>query len=84
MKAIGKSASSMLTVIMKEHKRDWHRSVRGIIKLTKTYDTEIVEKACARALCFGIYSYSKIKSIIENNCYDLPAPNFRGDYAKIA
>ena len=83
MRAIGKSASSMLTIIMKEHK-DWHRAVRGIIKLTKTYDAEIVDKACARALSYGICSYSKIKSIIENNCYNLPLPNFRGDYAKIA
>jgi hypothetical protein len=44
---------------------------------------EIVNKACMRALHYGIGNYGKIKEIIKNNCYDLPLPLFGGEDAGI-
>ena len=84
MESIGKHAASMLSLIKKEYKGDWHKPVRGIINLCKIYDKEIVNKACYRAMCYGTISYTKVKSIIENNCYDLPIADFVGSYADIA
>ncbi|MBT5828246.1 MAG: IS21 family transposase [Alphaproteobacteria bacterium] len=84
MESIGKHASSILSLIKKEYKGDWHKPVRGIIKLCEIYDKELVDKACYRALCYGIISYSKIKAILENGCYDLPIADFGGSYANIA
>ncbi len=84
MESIGKHAASILSVIKKDYKGNWHKPVRGIINLCKIYDKEIVDKACYRALCYGTISYSKIKSIIENGCYDLPIADFGGSHANIA
>jgi hypothetical protein len=81
MKAIGPFAEAMLKEMQKEYKNNWHRPVRGVIDLCKLYEHQVVDKACKRALSFGICSYSKIKSIIENNCYELPVADFGGDYA---
>lgn len=79
MSAMGNNCAAMLTYIRQEHKRDWHRAVKGIIKLRKLYSDEIIDKACLRALHYGISSYSKIKRILENNCYDLPLSEYKNE-----
>ncbi len=84
MKQIGNNCSVMLSYLQQEHKADWYRTVRGIIKLRNIYSDEAIDKACKRALSYGISSYNKIKTILENNSYDLPLPEERGNYANIA
>jgi hypothetical protein len=58
------------------------RTAKGILSLRKSYSNEILDKACKRALYYEACSYSKIKEIIKNNCYDLPLPEEGGDYAR--
>ena len=75
MQDIGEYGSKMLLFVQEKQKRgDWARTVKGILHLRKLYGDEILNKACMRALHYGIGNYSTIKDIIKNNCYDLPLP----------
>jgi len=87
MMKIGSNCASMLLYIRQEHKLDWYRAVKGIIKLRKIYDDKDIDKACLRGLHYGISSYSKIKKILENNCQNLPLDQSilaGGSYANVA
>jgi transposase len=86
MANMGANCTAMLGYIQQEHKKDWHRAVKGIIKLRKFYSDEVIDKACLRALHYGVSSYTKIKKILENNCYNLPLGEYSGEgrYANIA
>lgn len=44
-----------------------YKRANGLIQLTKKYNKERVEKACLRAVYHDIYSYQRIKNILENN-----------------
>ena len=85
MRSIGSNCSSIFQHIKQEQK-DWYRSARGIIKLRKFYSDEVIDQACQRALHYGVNSYSKIKKILESNCYHLPLGKFKegGNHANIA
>ena len=83
MEEIGEYAALMLKEIKELDQRDWYRPVRGIIKLRNHHSDDVINKACRRALSYGVCSYDKVKSIIENNCYNLPLPEFGGDHASI-
>jgi transposase len=72
MVKMGSNCELMLTFIKQEHKSDWYRAVKGIVNLKKYYSDDSIDKACLRALHYGISSYSKIKRILESNCHDLP------------
>lgn len=65
--------------------RPGYRSVKGIVALKNYYSNDSINKACGRAIHYGINSYGKIKSILENNCYELPLNDLSegGDYANI-
>lgn len=84
MQKIGNNCSLLLEFLQQEKSRDWHRSAKGIVALRKTYSDELIDKACHRALSYGITSYSKIKNILDNNAVNLPLPEFGGPYAKSA
>jgi hypothetical protein len=73
--SIGTKAIEMLHLLKTEHKRDWSKAARGIISLKKIYSDEEIDKACERALHYGITSYSKIKNILESNSQNLPLPD---------
>lgn len=84
MQEIGEYGGKMLSFVRERQKRgDWPRTIKGILHLRKLYGNEILNKACMRALHYGLGSYSKIKEIIKNNCYDLPLPESGGEYAGI-
>ena len=72
MVKMGSNCELMLAFIKQEHKSDWYRAVKGIVNLKKYYSDDSIDKACLRALHYGISSYSKIKRILESNCHDLP------------
>ena len=84
MAEIGHSCEMMLHII-KQRQKDWYRSVKGIVALKNYYSNDSINKACGRAIHYGINSYGKIKSILENNCYELPLNDLSegGDYANI-
>ena len=71
IKSMGTNCFLLLENVQKEC-QDWYRFAKGIIKLRKLYDDQIIDKACLRALHYGITSYSKIKTILESNSHHLP------------
>ena len=82
MRKIGDNCYAFYKEARTQHKRDWYRAVKGVISLQKIYDDDVIDLACKRALHFGVYSYSMIKKIIENNSYHLPLTNdLGGEYA---
>jgi len=72
MAHIGTYTEQLFFLIIKEHPRDWNRTVQGILSLEKTYPDEVIEAACRRALSFGVIRYSVIKNICHNGSYHLP------------
>ncbi|WP_238375382.1 hypothetical protein [Rickettsia massiliae] len=52
--------------------------------MRKVYSDELIDKACHRALHYGISSYSKIKNILNSNAVNLPLSEFGGTYAELA
>jgi hypothetical protein len=69
---IGTYSEQLFFLILKEHPRDWHRPVAGILSLTKRYSNDVIEASCKRALAYGITQYSVIKNICHNGSYLLP------------
>jgi len=43
------------------------RGAQNIIRMSDKYGSDRLERACARAVLFGSYSYSSIKTILERN-----------------
>ena len=72
MAHIGTYTEQLFFLIIKEHPRDWNRTVQGILSLQKTYPREVIEATCKRALSFGVIRYSVIKNICHNGSYNLP------------
>jgi len=72
MAQIGTYSEQLFFLILKEHPRDWHRPVAGIIALQKQYSPKVMEASCKRALYYGITQYSVIKNICHNGSYLLP------------
>jgi hypothetical protein len=64
-----------MQAVEQDKPRHWYEMIRGIIKLTRSYDVLAVEKACARALDFGAISYQTVKSILENGLHNLDQEN---------
>lgn len=72
MASIGPFSEQLFFLIVKEHPREWGRTVQGILSLLKYYPKEIVELSCKRALAFRVCKYQVIKNICENGSYNLP------------
>jgi transposase len=72
MAHIGIYTEQLFFLIIKEHPKDWNRTVQGILSLKKTYPDEVIEAACRRALSFGVTRYSVIKNICHNGSYLMP------------
>jgi transposase len=66
---IGRSTSALVEIIMRErtHPEQGFRACVGILRFARTYGTERLEAACARALQIGARSYSSVKSILKND-----------------
>ena len=72
MAHLGTYTEQLFFLVIKEHPRDWGRTVQGILSLRKTYPNEVIEAACRRALSFGVTRYSVIKNICHNGSYLMP------------
>ena len=84
MQQIGNNCSLLLELLQQTQVNDWQRCARGIISLRKVYNDDLIDKACHRALHYGISSYSKIKNILNSNAVNLPLPEFGGKKAELA
>ena len=84
MHDIGSNCKLFLEFLQQERGKDWYRTAKGIISLRKNYSDELIDMACKRGLYYGIVSYSKIKSILQNNAVNLPLPEYGGGYARIS
>ncbi|MGB2783535.1 MAG: IS21 family transposase [Atribacterota bacterium] len=72
MAHLGTYSEQLFFLVIKEHPRDWGRTVQGILSLGKSYPDEVIEAACKRALSFGVTRYSVIRNICHNGSYNLP------------
>ena len=72
MAHLGTYTEQLFFLIIKEHPKDWNRTVQGILSLQKTYPSKVIEAACKRALSFGVTRYSVIKNICHNGSYLMP------------
>ena len=72
MAGIGVYAEQLFFLILKEQKRYWVKTVKGILSLTRRYPREVVELSCKRALVYGAYQYQVVKNICESGAYVLP------------
>lgn len=54
-----------------DHPEHGFRSCLGIIRLSRAYPPERVEKACKRALEIQAYNYKSVKSLLEKNLENL-------------
>ena len=72
MAHLGTYTEQLFFLVIKEHPRDWNRTVQGILSLGKTYPDEVIEAACKRALSFGVTRYSVIRNICHNGSYLMP------------
>lgn len=72
----GPSAASLAESIMaaKRHPEQGYRACLGLLRLGKTYGTERLEAACARAMAIGSASYKTAKSILKNGLDSQPLP----------
>jgi transposase len=64
----GPNTEKLVTRILenKPHPEQGFRSVLGIVRLSKRYTPERLEKASIRALAIGACSYKSVKSILKN------------------
>jgi len=72
MNKIGPYAEQLFFAVIEKHPRDWGKIVQGVLSLEKSYQKEIVELSCKRALAYGALSYRIIKNTCYNGSYKLP------------
>ena len=72
MAEIGEYAEQLFFLVMKHQRRDWGRTVRGIVSLKKSYPENVIDLACKRALAYDVHQYSIIKNICRNGSYNMP------------
>jgi len=83
MARIGAYAEQLFFLIVKHQRRDWGRTIKGIVSLKKSYPENIINLACKRALAYEVYQYSIIKNICHNGSYNLPVEfnvSLQGEY----
>lgn len=70
----GPDTEKLVTRILENrpHPEQGFRSAMGIMRLSKHYTPERVEKACRRALAIGAFSYKSVKSILKNGLDQQP------------
>ena len=82
-KKIGPQTAALIEAMLtaKEHPQQAFRKCMGILSLSKQYEAERVENACARALRVRALSYRSIRAILKNNLDRAPLP---GDEPQMA
>jgi transposase len=65
--SIGTDTKALIekVLITKKHPEQAQKVCLGILTLAKSYNPDRLNKACKRALDFGLYSYKTVKNILE-------------------
>src|SRR5437867_478444 len=73
---VGSSTAKLVETILGErtHPQQGYRACLGILRLSKRYSDERLEKACARALAGQSHSYRSVESILKKNLENQPLP----------
>ncbi len=79
LQTIGIDASTLFEKLLSNRPNDWNRVAKGLVNLSKLYNNDIVNLACARALEFEIFNFTKIKSICSSGAYRLPTAGWRNE-----
>jgi hypothetical protein len=68
-KTVGPCTAQVVEEIMKrrQHPEQGYRSALGVLRLRKRYPDERIEKACARAVRFRMFSRRSIEATLKNN-----------------
>jgi transposase len=77
-KKVGPATADVVTTIMRDrpHPEQGYRAVFGILRLSKKYGDERLERACSRALRWNACTYRSISTALKNgmdNQMDLPS-----------
>ncbi|MEX0679783.1 MAG: hypothetical protein WD097_00235 [Balneolales bacterium] len=72
MAAIGTHAMDFMEALEHNKPRHWHEMCSGILQLTKTWPRDAVNHSCRRALHYRALSYREVKTILEENLWELP------------
>ena len=77
--SIGDDVAEIIQVVLKsrEHPEQAFKTCMGILNLVKEHGPDRLNKACARALGFGFYSYKRIKSILDRGLEEEPLTESR-------
>lgn len=64
---IGRSTHCLLSLFFqqKSHPRQVYRLFLGLLKLVRRFGEKRLEDACRRGVFYGIYSYKKLKAVLE-------------------
>ena len=73
---VGPCTAQLVERIMEErpHPEQGYRACLGILRLSKTYGAERLEKAAQRALPFRFHSYRSVESILKKGLENRPLP----------
>lgn len=72
MQEIGPYALKFFDLILEKQQNYWGKPIYGVLKLKEKYGSQVIEKACMRAVTFNSIKYQTVKNICEKGLYDLP------------
>ncbi|MBC8430283.1 MAG: transposase, partial [Desulfobacterales bacterium] len=77
--SIGDDVAEIIQMVLKsrEHPEQAFKTCMGILNLVKKHGPDRLNKACARALGFGFYSYKRIKNILDRGLEEEPLTESR-------
>lgn len=70
--SMGEAVGQVAQSIMADKAVDGMRPVRALIRLSRSYSTDRLENACARALRYDTATYRSVKEILQKNMDMLP------------
>lgn len=72
--SIGDDVAEIIQMVLKsrKHPEQAFKTCMGILNLVKKHGPDRLNKACARALGFGFYSYKRIKNILDRGLEEEP------------
>lgn len=71
---VGPATVQVVESLLSERPLDRLRSVQGILRLQESVGAQRLERACARAIHFGVVSYRQIKGILNAALDQAPLP----------
>ncbi len=77
--SIGDDVAEIIQMVLtsRKHPEQAFKTCMGILNLVKKHGPDRLNKACARALGFGFYSYKRIKNILDRGLEEEPLTESR-------